>query len=445
MQLLEDLAETASALTLERLEQMFEGLLGGWIEEALQLTGTVTLRKRRLPSEQVIWLVLGMALIRGCPIMEVARSLELILPSKTGGKTVAPSALPQARARVGAAPFRWLFERVASWAPLQAPSQRWRGLSVMAMDGSTLCVPDSEANAVHFGRHHSGPQATPSAYPMLRMVWLIDVHSRLVRAARFGPFSKGELTYAYELLSEIPEDSLVIMDRLYHCSPILLPLMAAGRRHFLVRTKSNAKWRVIRSLGEGDDLVEVLVTDEARAANPSLPARYIARAILTRTPKNEYKLLTSMNDEHAFPADEIRQLYRERWEVEIALDEVKTKMLEQAPTLRSRTVVGVEQETWGALLAYNLVRLEMAAVARESSVPPRRVSFFMSMRLIVSEWRALAHTTPGSIPKRLKGIRDHLRDFILPPRRSDRSYPRAVKKKESSYPRKRPPPEQLLN
>ena len=446
MHLLEDLADTASTLTLERLEQLFEGLMKEWIEESLEQTGTLTMRKRRIPSEQVIWLVIGMALIRGCPIMEVARSLELVLPSKTGSRSVAPSALPQARARVGAAPLRWLFEKIASWAPQQVPSTRWRGLSVMAMDGSSLCVPDSEANAAHFGRHHSGQYATASAYPMLRMVWLIDVHSRLVRAARFGPYSKGELTYAYELISDIPEASVVIMDRLYHCSPMLLPLMAAGQRHFLVRAKAHAKWRVLRSLGKEDDLVEVTVTDEARAANPSLPSHYTARAIQTRTPKNEYTLLTSMTDESQFPAEEIRQLYRERWEAEISLDELKTKMLQQAPTLRSRTVEGVEQETWGALLAYNLVRLEMAAVAREAAVPPRRISFFMSLRFITSEWIALAHTTPGAIPKRLKRIRDELQGFILPPRRSERSYPRAVKKKESSYPRKkRPPSEQPLN
>jgi hypothetical protein len=445
MHLLEELSETATTLTPEGLARMSLPLPTEWIERALLEEGVLTLRKRRIPAPAVIWLVIGMALIRGFPISEVAKSLELVLPSKTGGTSVAPSALAQARARIGPGPLRWLFEKVAKWAFQQVASTSWRGLSVLAMDGSSMCVPDSEGNAAHFGRHRSGKHSTPSAYPMLRMVWLIDVHSRVVLAARFGPYSQGELTYAYDLMADIPEKSVVVMDRLYHCSPMLVPLLS-GARHFLVRAKTNGKWRVLRSMGPGNDLVEVTVTDEARAANPSFPTHYIARAIRTRTPKNEYVLLTSMLDEQQFPADEIRALYRERWEVEIAAGELKTTMLEQAPTLRSRTVPGVEQEMWGALLAYNLVRMEMAAVAREEKVAPRRVSFSMSLRAIVSDWKWISEASPGTIPKHLKRLRSNLRELILPPRRSDRSYPRVVKKKESSYPRKkRTPSEKLLN
>lgn len=445
MHLLEELSETATTLTPDGLARMSLSLPTDWIEAALLQEGIMTLRKRRIPASAVIWLVIGMALIRGFPIPEVAKSLELIPPSKAGKPGVAPSALTQARARIGPGPLRWLFEKVARWAVQKVLSTKWKGLSVLAMDGSSMCVPDSEENATHFGRHHSGTYATPSAYPMLRMVWLIDVHSRIVLAARFGPYSQGELTYAYDLMAAIPEKSVVIMDRLYHCSPMLVPLLT-GDRHFLVRAKSNAKWRVLRSLGKGDDLIEVTVTDEARAANPSFPTHYIARALQTQTPKSEYVVLTSMLDEQQFPADDIRALYRERWEIEIATDELKTKMLVHAPTLRSRTVPGVEQEMWGALLAYNLVRMEMAEVAREEKVAPRRVSFSMSLRAIVSDWKWISEASPGTIPKHLKRLRDNLRDLILPPRRSDRSYPRAVKQKESSYPRKkRAPPDNLLN
>ena len=129
-------------------------------------------------------------------------------------------------------------------------------------------------------------------------------------------------------------------------------------------------------------------------------------------------------------------LYRERWEVELAYDELKTEMLEHEPTLRSRSVDGIEQEVWGTLLAYNLVRMEMAATAREAKVPPRRISFVMAMRLITDEWILDSGTKPGAIPKHLKRLRADIKKFILPPRRSDRSYERVVKRKDSPYPRK---------
>ena len=91
------------------------------IEEALATTGTATLRKRRLPAEQVVWLIIGMALIRDRPIAEVVRQLDLAMPSADGMRTVASSSITQARVRLGAEPMEWLFERTATqWADASA-------------------------------------------------------------------------------------------------------------------------------------------------------------------------------------------------------------------------------------------------------------------------------------------------------------------------------------
>jgi hypothetical protein len=73
---------------------------------ALTLTGTATVRRRRLPAEQVLWLVVGMALFRNLSIDEVVRELELALPSDDG--EVVPSAIAQARERLGPDPVQWL-------------------------------------------------------------------------------------------------------------------------------------------------------------------------------------------------------------------------------------------------------------------------------------------------------------------------------------------------
>ena len=84
-----------------------------WIDEALAATGTATVRRRRLPAEQVIWLVLGMALYRQLPIDDIVERLELVLPG-TGKARLAKSAITQARARLGDEPMKWLFERCSS-------------------------------------------------------------------------------------------------------------------------------------------------------------------------------------------------------------------------------------------------------------------------------------------------------------------------------------------
>ena len=100
--------------------RIVSGIKPEWIEEALTSTGTATIRRRRLPAEQVIWLVLGMALYRGMSITEIVDRLNLALPSKSG-KSAARSASTQARARMGDEPMKWLFERSAQeWAHASA-------------------------------------------------------------------------------------------------------------------------------------------------------------------------------------------------------------------------------------------------------------------------------------------------------------------------------------
>ena len=116
-----------------------------------------------------------------------------------------------------------------------------------------------------------------------------------------------------------------------------------------------------------------------------------------------------------------------------------TECLERLETIRSKSVAGVEHELWGVLLAYNLIRLEMARIADELGVEPTRISFVPALRHFVEQWLWAATTaTPGAIPKRLKTMRDRMRRFVLPLRRPERVFPRAVKLKMSNYARKRP-------
>jgi len=128
----------------------------------------------------------------------------------------------------------------------------------------------------------------------------------------------------------------------------------------------------------------------------------------------------------------------ERWEIELGYDEVKTEMLESIP-LRSKSVDRVRQEIWGLLIAYNLVRLEIARVAAVAEVSPLRVSFVSVFRMICDEWLWCSIAAPGAIPRHLRNLRDNISLFVLPPRRSRRRYPRAVKVKMSNYKRKRRP------
>lgn len=409
----------------------------GFVAAALSATGTATLRKRKLPAEQAVWLVLGMSLFRNLSIAEVARELSLVLPDGKGNAAVAPSALSQARARIGPAPVKWLFEKTgANWSYAAADASRWRGLSLFVVDGSSVRVPDSVENRAHFGGRAN--QRSDSGYPLVKMVTLMAARSHLLVAARFAPYNTSELALAKELWPKIPSDALALVDRGFFFAEVLEPLRARGT-HWLTRGRKKTSYRVVTELGPGDMVVEMNVSHEARQRDPSLPKTWTARAIrYQRRGFPEQLVFTSLLDAKRFPAAEVVALYHERWEIELGYDEVKTDMLEREESIRSRTVAGVEQELWGLLLGYNLVRLEMTRIAAEANVPPNRISFRAALRLIRRALISLVWASPGVIPKRLAALREDVAFYVLPPRRRERAYPRVVKTKMSHYLKKAP-------
>lgn len=438
--------EFTSDFTPKSFPTLTQHLDPQWIEEALLATGTATLRKRRLPAEQTVWLLLGMAVMRDKPIVAVARQLEVALPGPDGSRTVASSALSQARARLGAEPLEWLFLRTSEeWAHRSAHADRWRGLGLYGTDGTTLRVADSQANRAHFGgpdsgRHAGGRDERQSGYPLMRLVVVMALRSHLIASAVFGPYGIDERTYAATLWNTVPDNSLVLLDRNYLQANVLVPLTTTGaERHWMTRAKSTTKFRLIRRLGRGDELVEFEVSTEARRKDPSLPTHFDARAV--RYQRKGFKpqlLLTSLVDSAKYPADEIRALYHERWEIELGFGELKTDMLERLETIRSKSPPAVTQEMWGLLIAYNLVRLEMQRLAREFGVVPTRISFVASLRHCVEQWHLATLLSPGTIPSHFATATDRMRTFVLPKRRPARSFPRAVKLKMSSYTRKVP-------
>jgi hypothetical protein len=224
-----------------------------WIEQSLSVTGTATIRRRRLPADQVVWLVIGIGLFRDRSIEEVVDALDIALPSPTG--VVAKSAIPPARLRVGDAPLRWLFERTSqAWSRASAERHRWRGLTVYGMDGSSLRTADTKENRAEFGGWTAGKG--DSSNPIVRIVVLMALRSHLLAAARFGSYAgTSELALARELVEDIPAHSLTILDALYLSVAFLTALEAGKQRHWLTKAKSNTKMRVLEAFAEGDALV----------------------------------------------------------------------------------------------------------------------------------------------------------------------------------------------
>jgi hypothetical protein len=144
--------------------------------------------------------------------------------------------------------------------------------------------------------------------------------------------------------------------------------------------------------------------------------------------------MTSLLDHQTYPAEEIIEVYHKRWELEIGFDELKTDMLDKKEALRSKTPEGVEQEFWGIMLVYNLLRREMASVAQTKGMEPSRISFTGALLLVQNFFLSSLTASPGTLPKELAEMERSMgRSMILPERRKNRRFPRQVKIKMSNY------------
>lgn len=406
-----------------------------WIHLALNACQKASIRTRRLPADQAVWLVLMMGLLRDLSIKDICHHLDIVLQPDDGYRPLAPSALTAARQRLGEAPLRYLFHACnEAWLSDALGNDTFHGLHVLSVDGTLFRTPDSPENAASFG--FIDPSS--GTFPQVRMVALMATHSHMLLDAAFGGVAEGELTLAQRLLSAAPDHSLTLFDRCYFSAAFLLEWQQAGTQtHWLTPVKNKLRYEVIECYSDYDMLIEMPVSPQARRTAPHLPAFWRARMVSYVSGGGKGKItgfLTSMTDPVAWPTEDLLRIYWERWEIEMGYGELKRRQLKGEVTLRSRFAEGVKQELWGILIPYNLLRKEMVAIAGEAKVNPTRISFMAALNLLVSQVRVCGKGAAGNIPKHLKAMRENVKAFILPEKRKHRRYDRSVLYIPPKYP-----------
>ena len=151
-----------------------------------------------------------------------------------------------------------------------------------------------------------------------------------------------------------------------------------------------------------------------------------------------------MIDPLRFPSDEMVELYRYRWEIELGYREMKPSLLNNEYTLRSKRPDMIRQELWGVLLCYHLIRQGMSAAARKlGGVLSNQLSFASCAMAITHFFITISLSSPGNLPKIYEALLTKMGYCLLPERREDRSYPRWVKPTPKKYPTKRKNASQL--
>lgn len=368
------------------------------IEEVLADTGKASQRERLLPAPAVVYYVMALALWREAPLEEVLRvvceGLHWLGGGQAGAVQASKSAISQARTRLGSQVMRQLAERVLRpLAPPGAPGAWYRGLRVMALDGSCMDVADETANAEFFG--YPGASRGQSAFPQARLLGLVECGTHVVVAAEVAPYGRSEQAMAAQMLpAKLKPGMLVLADRNFYGFKLWQTACASGAR-LAWRVKSSLKLPVQRTLSDGSYLSTVFDSEDRhrRAGQPVRVIDYTLEDSVT-PPQDSYRLVTNILDPAEAPALELAALYHERWEIEGVFDEFKTHLRANSTVLRSKTPELVLQELWGLLLAHFAIRQLMTQAAWPRGLDPDRLSFTHAVRVIKRKMPQAAAVPP---------------------------------------------------
>lgn len=221
---------------------------------------------------------------------------------------------------------------------------------MLAVDGVFWSAPDSQDNRQVLGSGQT--QYGPQPWPMVRTVCLLDTDSHELLDAQLGDGHHCALTLAAGLHGL--DQSITLFDRAYFSTAFLLDWQQAGlERHWLMHAKDNLRHEVVeQTLGER--LADPHAC--ARKVRTDLPSHLQARLIEVQLDGKPRRFITSMLDPQRFEAQQLAQLYHQRWEIELGFREIKQSLQQGQCVLRSHQPELVMQEIWGVLIAHTLLR-----------------------------------------------------------------------------------------
>lgn len=356
------------------------------IRAVLDETKRASVRERDLPAHVVVYYVIALALYMRSSYREVLRCLlegvQWLLDPSTDVKVAGKSGISQARSRLGPEPLKKLYETIVTPIAEKRTKGAWyRQWRLISLDGSTLDVADTADNEKAFGR--PGASRGSSAYPKIRFVGLLENGTHVLWAARMDRYKTDELTLAAAVVPALQKDMLCLADRFFPGYELWRKAAATGAE-LLWRTRQNARLEVDKRLADGSYLSRIYPsTSDRRNQRRAIVVRVIEYR-LKDVPGVEriYRLITTILDPKLAPAKELAALYHERWEIETALDELKTHLRGAQIVLRSKTPELVKQEFYGLLMAHFAIRGLMHEAALKADEDPDRLSFLPAVRVV---------------------------------------------------------------
>jgi len=356
------------------------------VNAAVAAAGKTSRRQRDLPAHVVLYYVIALTLYMQISYREVLRCLlegvKWLLGPEWEVKVAGKSGISQARTRLGWEPLKQLHDEVVAPIAVKRTRGAWyRDWRLASLDGSTMDVADNQNNEKAFGR----PSASrgSSAYPQVRFVSLVENGTHVLFGTQLGGYHEGEITLAHQVLPSLKKGMLCLADRNFFGFDLWKKARATGA-DLLWRVKKNLRLPCEKRLPDGSYLSTIYRSDQDRRRGANGIRVRVIEYTLDGVVDAEsiYRLVTSILDPDPAPAQELAALYHERWEIETALDELKTHLRGSQIVLRSKTPDLVRQEFYGLMMTHFAVRGLMHEAALQAGEDPDRLSFLHAVRVV---------------------------------------------------------------
>jgi hypothetical protein len=359
---------------------------GELIDGVLADTGRQSRRYRQLPARLMVYYVMALALYAQASYGEVLRclleGLRWLRLKGLDPASVSKSAITKARIRLGIAPLKELFERVAQ--PLAEPGLAgawYRGRRLVSLDGTTIDLPDEPDLEQRFGRPAASRGA--SSFPQVRLLALMETGTHAIFAAAIGRYDTSEVRLAPDLLERLRSGMLCLADRAFVGFALWRTATAAGA-DLVWRVRSNQVLPCQRRLADGSYLSRLYPSPTHRRRDDGGSPVRVIEYRLDGIPDAEplYRLITTLLDPAEAPAAELAALYHERWEEESAFAELKVTLPGKRLMLRSHRADLAEQELYALLLVHLALRRLMVEASRTAGCDPDTLSFIHAVRVV---------------------------------------------------------------
>lgn len=308
---------------------------------------------------------------------------------------------------------------------------------IYVLDGSTLQLP----HAPELVKAYPPPrnQHGRSHWPLIRLVVLQDVQTGLALRPHWGPMTDSEQALALQAIPYLPAGAILLGDRNFGVFGVAWAAHQHGKPTLLRLTRQRAEYLAGGPLtGPMDRKIRWRPTRWDRCGGPYLSAAAIAGRLIclpASDPAHRQPLYFFTTLE--LPAEQVRQMYDLRWNVETDLRSLKRTV--HLRELSARSLAMLEKELFLALAAYNLVRAVICLAAEKAQAPPRRISFTNVYTLVETFSEDLQAGDPQSLHATWQHVIRLAAEYKLPNRSKPRSFPRAVWPRPKTYPSKHSP------